>query len=126
MNILLVGKTSSVNTTLKTMLEAKQGWSVRQQSDLDSSGFSGNDLNLMIANLEDFYAPSVDIISHLCECYPGTPLLAIHSYSDQALIQPMLAAGATGYIKSEISEEQLIEAATKVAAHQKHVIADFT
>lgn len=129
MQILLVGKTSSVTTTIQTMLQSTEGWSVQLYSDLANLNKSEEEkavFDLLVANLEDFERTSVKVVSQICTQFPDTPLLVVHSYLNKSFIKPMIAAGATGYIQNDVSDSQLIEAVKKVASGTECIIAEYT
>ncbi|WP_445665189.1 hypothetical protein [Fodinibius sp. AD559] len=129
MQILLVGKASSITTTIQTMLQSVEDWSVRFYSDLNNLSKSKElqaDFDLLVANIEDFDETSTKAVSQICKQFPDTPLLAIHSYLNKTLIKPMIIAGATGYIQNNVSENKLIEAAQKIASGTKCIIAEST
>lgn len=129
MQILLVGKTSSVTTTIQTMLQSIEVWSVRFYSDLTNVSKSKEikaEFDLLVANIEDFSQPSTKVVSQICTQFPDTPLLVVHSYLNKSFIKPMINAGATGYIQSEVSDNQLIEAVQKVASGTECIIAENT
>lgn len=129
MQILLVGKTSSITATIQTMLQSIEDWSVQLYSDLTNQSKSRGvktEFDLLIANLEDFDKTSIKVISRIREQFPDTPLLVVHSYLNKALIKPMISAGATGYIQNEISENTLIEAVQEVASGEQYIIAEST
>lgn len=129
MQILLFGKTSSVTTTIQTMLQSIEGWSVQRYSDLTNLNKPEEEnavFNLLVANLEDFEKTSLKVVSQICTQFPDTPLLVIHSYLDKSLIKPMITAGATGYIHNNVSDHQLINAVQKVASGTECIIAEST
>ncbi|WP_440999746.1 hypothetical protein [Fodinibius sp. SL11] len=129
MQILLVGKTSSITTTIKSMLKSMDNWSVQLHSDLntlDRYEEEKSEFDLLITNLEDFDKASTKIVAQIRTHFPETPLLVIHSYLDNMLIKPIINAGATGYIRNNLSEDQLIEVTQKVASGTKYIIAKTT
>lgn len=129
MDILLLGKKSSITATLQSMLQSIDEWSlvvISNLSTLENPEYSEGDFSLIIANLEEFEASSTTVISQIRQSHPKIPLLAIHSYLNQELIQPMIAAGASGYIKNDVSESVLIEAVRKVASGNQYILAEST
>lgn len=129
MQILLLGRSSSVTKTLQTMLKAIDGWNVHVHSNIKNltpEQGSGAEHTLLLANLEDFNASATKIISQIRNYLPHIPLLVIHSYTNKSLIKPMIKAGATGYVNSDISENILVEAVRQVANSNKYIIADST
>lgn len=129
MRLLLFGQNSSVTRTLKTMLDSVESWSVTKESSLGDSNQFPNDaknFDLLIANLEDFDQPATNVVSKIKEDYPNVPLLVIHSYSNKALIIPLIKAGATGYIHNNLTEAILLEAVQKVKTGTEFIIADST
>ncbi|MDZ7658288.1 hypothetical protein [Fodinibius sp.] len=129
MHILLVGKTSSITTTIQTMLRSIDDWSTQLHSDLnDFTKISQekSDFDLLIANLEDFRRSSTKVISQIRDHFDVTPLLVVHSYHYSALIEPLITAGATGYIQNDMSDSKLIKAVQKVASGTKCIIAEST
>ena len=129
MHILLVGKTSSITTTIHTMLRSDDEWSAQLHSDLDNfSTFNEekSDFDLLIANLEDFRRTSTKVVSQIRSYFPDTPLLVVHSYLNNLLIQPLIEAGATGYINNNVSDSKLIETVQKVASGNECIIVENT
>lgn len=129
MQILLVGETSSITTTIKTILLSIEDWSVQLYSDLDNLGKSKEvqaEFDLLVANIEDFNQTSTKVVSQICDQFPDTPLLVVHSYLNKELIKPMITAGAIGYIRNDVSEDKLIEAIQKVASGTKCIITEST
>jgi len=129
MDILLVGKTSSITTTIQTMLQSIEDWSVWLYSDvttLSKSKEAKTEFDLLVANIEDFNEASTTVVTQICEQFPNTPLLIIHSYHNKKLIKPMITAGATGYLRNDVSENKLVEAVQKVAAGTTCIIAEST
>ena len=129
MRILLVGKTSSITSTIHTMLRSVDEWSTKLHSNLDDfDAINGEraDFDLLITNLEDFRRTSTKAVSQIRSYFPDTPLLVVHSYLNNLLIQPLIAAGATGYINNNVSDSKLIEAVQKVASGNECIIAENT
>lgn len=128
MHILLVGNTSSITTTIKTMLQSIDNSSVQHTdlAKLKKSEQPEAKYDLIVANIEDFDNPSTKVVSKVYTQFPDIPLLVIHSYLNKTLIMPMIKAGATGYIQNNVSESQLIEAVQKVASGTKCIIAETT
>lgn len=130
MELLLLGDNSTITNTIYSMLHSVDNWTVTFGVELTFLSPKAVEqlpnFDLVIANLEDFETSSIPLITEIINYFPDTPLLVIHSYSDNSFIKPMLNAGATGYIKSDISEHQLLTAAQKVARGQQVVIADST
>jgi DNA-binding NarL/FixJ family response regulator len=129
MQILLFGKSSSITTTVQSMLQSINNWSAHLHSDLNklnSIHEEGSEYDLLIANLEDYAQASTKVISQIRDHFPGIPLLVIHSYLNKTLIKPMINAGATGYIRNNLSEDLLVEAVQKVATGTEYIIAKST
>ncbi|MEL7833768.1 hypothetical protein [Fodinibius sp. Rm-B-1B1-1] len=129
MEILLLGKSSTITATVKTMLQSIDDWIVRSNvefSPYPQLSTEPYEYDILIANLEDFNTSPIPLIEEISKQYPQTPLLIIYSYRNKELITPILAAGATGYIQQEMSEEDLFKAVNKVSENQEIVIADFT
>lgn len=129
MHILLLSNTPSITETLQLMLQSIDDWSISVKNnieDLDSKNESTEEYDLLIVNLEDFEVPSTNTISKVRQNYPDLPLLVIHSYINKALIKPLIAAGASGYIQNNISEGMLIKAVRKVASGAQHIVVEST
>jgi DNA-binding NarL/FixJ family response regulator len=129
MQILLVGKRSSITITVQTMLRSIDDWSAQLYSDLDNLDKLNEEnanFDLLIVNLGDFSTASIKAVSQIHEQFPDTPLLVIHSYINKAFIKPILKAGALGYIYDDISEKKLVEAVRKVAQGTECIIAEST
>lgn len=126
MQILLLGKTSSITNTIHMMLRSVDGGSTKLHSNLDDFEIMNEErskFDLLIANLEDFRRTATIAVSQIRSHFPDTPLLAVHSYLNRNLIKPLLNAGATGYIQNNISDSKLIKAVQKVASGTECVIA---
>jgi DNA-binding NarL/FixJ family response regulator len=111
------------------MLRSVDEWSTKLHSDLNdfkTINEEKSDFDLLIANLEDFRRTPTKVISQIRSYFPDTPLLVIHSYLNNLLIKPLIAAGATGYIQNEVSDSKLIEAVQKVASGKECIIAEYT
>lgn len=129
MRLLLFGQNSSVTRTLKTMLDSVESWSITKESSLGGANKPTSDpkkFDLLIANLEDFDQPAINVVSNIKQNYPNAPLLVIHSYLNKALITPLIAAGATGYINNDLTEDILLEAVQKVKTGSEFIVADST
>lgn len=129
MQILLLGVSSTITNTLHSMLQSVNHWVVTEAelnalSNPQSPENSGYDL--LIANLEDFDTSSIALINQISTQFPKTPLLVVHSYSEDNYIQPMLNAGATGYVRAGISEHELFETIKKVGDGQQMIVTDST
>ena len=130
MNILLLGKNSSITDTVKEMLQSIDGWSVSFNVELSpfppSLSSEPSEYDVLVANLEDFNTSPIPFIKEINNRYPKTPLLIIHSYNNKKLIIPMLTAGAMGYIQNEMSEDDLFKAVRNTSKNQEILIADYT
>lgn len=130
MDILLLGKSSTITQTIKAMLQSVEEWTVTSNVELtqypQSKSEEPSKYDVLIANLEDFNTSPIPLIKEIRKHYPDSPLLIIYFYNDKELIVPMLTAGATGYLQHEMSEEDLFKAVSTVSENQEIVIADFT
>lgn len=130
MQILLLGVSSTITDTLHSMLQSVNHWIVKTEAELNSlsnpESPQNSDYDLLIVNLEDFDTSSIPLINQINSQFPKTPLLVVHSYSEDNYIQPMLNAGATGYARVGISEHELLEIIKKVADGQQLIITDST
>jgi DNA-binding NarL/FixJ family response regulator len=74
--------------------------------------------------LMDLRMPGVDGIDatgQVCQLLPGTGVLVLTTYADDATILPALRAGARGYLTKDASAEQIETAIRAVHAGQTHL-----
>lgn len=133
MKIFLLGRDSSVTNTLCDMLGSRQDWDTSIDLSWDDSknknlpeALTSTSYDLLIVNLEDFFSTPVDLVKKIITHLPSVPLLVIHSYNDELLINPLIKAGAKGYLQNGIPEEKLYESVVAVANGQQSVIAEST
>lgn len=118
MEILLLGRDTSVTNTIKDMLKSVEVWSVTRSISIENVAdqTSGEGCyDIIVANLADYAPPPTRIISKILNHFPSTYLLVLYSYSQKLLIQPLLEAGAKGYLQNGIPEDKLFEAVRTVA-----------
>lgn len=128
MQILLVGRDTSVTNTIKQMLESVDQWTVTNRTTWEITeaapspeGAENSYLDIIIANLADFTESSVRIIKEITSYFADVPVLVLYSYDQQAFIDPLIKAGATGYLQNGNSEDDLLEAVKAVAAGEQYV-----
>lgn len=76
--------------------------------------------------LEDYSAPPTRIIQDVRRKTTFAPLLVIHFYQRKLLIDPLLKAGATGYLQNGIPESELFEAVNSVCSGSEVVVTEST
>lgn len=133
MQILLVGKNTSVTDTVSQMLESVEPWSVRRiaswkctEQKQDSELSDSTSLDIIVTNLADFCESSIKIIQNITSCFSSVPLLALYSYNQEAFIKPLINAGATGYLQNGHSEDALLTAVKTVAGGKEYISTENT
>lgn len=133
MHILLLGRSSIVTKTVHRMLVSVEGWKTTFRSswkNLDTKIKEKNTqkplFDILIVNLSDFSDSPVNIIRNLIAQFPSVPLLVLNSYEQQLLINPLIEAGATGYLQTGISENELLTAVEVVAQGEKYFATENT
>lgn len=129
MTIFLLGKNTSITKTIKSMLKSVDNCVISNYSSIDiaiAELSTQRQYDLLIANLEDYSASSTFLIQELIRLFPSVPLLAIHSYANKNLIQPMLKAGATGYLQNGVPENKLYNAVEKVTSGKTTILTEYT
>lgn len=124
MDILLLGRDTSVTNTIKDMLKSVEEWSVTRSFSIEKVADQTSDdgvYDLIVANLADFSPPPTSIINKILNHFSSAYLLVLYSYSQKLLIQPLLEAGANGYLQNGISEDQLLEAVKTVANGNQYI-----
>ena len=130
MDILLLAAETMISHTLQRMLESHSDWTVsrwfnpdieriEQQNKADS--FDG-----IIVNLLDFVNFYISVIHKIRREFPELPLLAVSNYADDLLIEPLLAAGADGYLQLGCSDEDLHSAVESILNRQRCIITENT
>jgi DNA-binding NarL/FixJ family response regulator len=130
MQILLIGRPNSITSTLASMLESHEQWELTiitsAQGTIPSTDSKENYYKLLIANLAGFNQTPNRVVSDLKTCFPSIPLLVLYSYENPLMIQPILNAGADGYLQNGHSEEDVFEAARTVASGNRYIKPNFT
>lgn len=133
MEILLLGRNTTITNTIMTMLTTIKSWSVTQTSIIDSIGdetavetSKEGFYDLIIANLADYSSPPTQITGKLTIHFPSSYLLVLYSYNREFLIKPLLEAGANGYLQNGISDDELLEAVQTVADGNKYIGVEST
>lgn len=129
MDILLLGRDTSITNTILDMLSSVEAWSVTKMFSIDKAAAKTSKekfYDLVVANLTDFKPPPTQIIANITTHFPSSYLLVLYSYSQELLIKPLLEAGADGYLQNGISEDQLLEAAQTVVGGEQYVGVEST
>lgn len=133
MQILLVGKKTSVTDTVSQMLESVEPWSVKRTTSWKfteqkkvSELSDSTTLDIIVANLADFCESSISIIQNITSCFSSVPLLVLYSYNQEGFIKPLIEAGATGYLQNGHSENELLKAVQIVADGNEYITTENT
>lgn len=132
MNLLLLGGNSSTTETVMNMLAAIKGWEIIHQKISGQLHPKNIDilpethLDIIIANLLDLEGSPRKIISMITNRFKEIPLLVLGTYGQTLLIDPLLEAGATGYLQLGSCEEKIRLAVEKVAQHKQYVHTENT
>lgn len=129
MHILLIGKNTTVTKTVEKMLTSTKEWTVTKLSSLNFSNthkVERNTLDIVIANLADFSTPPQKNIQKITDQFLSIPLLVLYSYGRKLLINPLIDAGATGYLQHGISETELHKAVETISNGEKYVGVETT
>lgn len=133
MKILLLGRDSSVTKAVYSLLDTSEEWATSMYSSWDESEtdpllemVKKAQYDLLIINLEDFDSPPTELIQKITNLAPSIPLLVIHSYNNELLIDPLIQAGAIGYLQNGIPEEGLFKSVRTVANGEQSIIAEST
>lgn len=130
MDILLLAAETMVSQTLQRMLKSYKGWSIfrwyQPKIDKLTEYRSPDSLDGIVVNLPDFADFYISVIQIVRKQFPDLPLLALSNYGDDLLIEPLLAAGADGYLQLGCSDEDLRNALEKVLEGESCVITENT
>lgn len=134
MNILLIGRETSITNTIEEILLAQEEWKaikVNATQFPDSCNTRGNSqgkapYEVVIANLIDFSEKPVEATRLVRTIFPLIPLLVMANYKKNNLIQFLIEAGANGYLQLGLSEMKLLDAITHVAQGHTVIHADYT
>ena len=133
MNILLLGTDNSITRTIRDMLKSVNSWVINLITDLTTDRhieIQINDRNtvydIVVANLDGLPESPKTIVDEIANQFPKIPILILYSYSHEFLIDPLLDAGANGYLQVGASETKLFEAVQKVSDGQQHVFTETT
>lgn len=133
MHILLLGRDTSVTETIKKMLSSIEEWSVNTILSPDFtdekqliSDVQKSAVDIIIANLADFPTPPEQIIRYITTHFLKTPVLVLHQYSRNLLVQPLIEAGATGYLQLGLSEDRLQKAVEIISAGSRYIDTETT
>jgi DNA-binding NarL/FixJ family response regulator len=124
MDILLLGRDTSITNTIMEMLSSVEAWSVTQMFSIDKAAAKTSKkgfYDLVVANLTDFSPPPTQIVSKIKIHFPSSNLLVLYSYNQELLIKPLLEAGADGYLQNGISEDELFEAVETVTDGEQFI-----
>lgn len=124
LEILLLGRDTSITNTVKDMLRSVETWSVTKTSSIKNTTKKTSEnsfYDLIVANLADFSPPPTKIIRKIKDHFPSSNLLVLYSYSQKLLIQPLLDAGANGYLQNGLSEDNLFEAVKTIAGGSRYI-----
>lgn len=126
MQILLIGSDTSVTETIDEMLSSITEWTVETLlvSDINFLSDYSTDkktYDTIVASLMDLPAKAIEAIESIESEYPDVPLLVLFHYNRLLLVEPLLDAGATGYLQLGLPETRLHEAVRKVARGERYV-----
>lgn len=128
MNILLVGKNNSITNTLQEMLISVDRWKITHSSAIHrlEEKMANQTIDpllfaLVLLNMSGFSSKPVQLVNQLKHLLAPVPLLVMASYDRRSLIEPLLKAGAQGYLQNGCSDDHLIKAVQTVAAGKQYV-----
>lgn len=130
MDILLLAAETMISNTLLRMLESHSGWNVCRwfypEVDKIHEQTDGRSFDGIVVNLPDFTDFYILVIHKIKREFPDLPLLALSNYADDLLIEPLLAAGADGYLQLGCSDTDLRNAVKSVFNGKPCVITENT
>ena len=120
MHILLLGRDTFITSTIEEMVSYVAAWTLNRNSTCLNLNIQPS-YDVIILNLLDFTLPPPELIRTVQKQLSAVPLLTLHTYKNEPLINPLFEAGATGYLQLGTSEEQVLKAIEKVAAQERHI-----
>jgi len=130
MDILLLAAETMISHTLQRMLESHSDWNVSRWfcPDIDRIGQENkaDSFDGIIVNLPDFVNFYILVIHKIRRQFPDLPLLALSNYSDDFLIEPLLSAGADGYLQLGQSDAALRKAIETILSGEQCIITENT
>lgn len=129
MNLLLVGRDTSVTNTIRDMLSSEEAWSVTKINSVNKSAVDSPEeglYDIIVANLTDFPPPPTLVITKITSYFPSSELLVLYSYDQESLVEPLLQAGADGYLQNGSSDDKLIEAVQTLMNGEQYIGVEST
>lgn len=127
MNILLVGKDTSINKVISDILENQNDINYRYWTPGDIFNKlkkeTAGSIDVLIADLPSFSKSAPTTLQELAGIESVQAVLAIHIYTTSSLVDVLLDAGATGYIAQDTNEEELLKALRTIAEGRRFVAA---
>ncbi|MDR8389621.1 hypothetical protein NC796_00640 [Aliifodinibius sp. S!AR15-10] len=124
MKILLIGEKNELNDTVVDVLSTQPDFSVESCPPSTFPEKLGNgaakDLDILIADLTAFDTKPVETIINLKKLGLDCALLAVHVYTSAHFIEPLLKAGAQGYLPSATTKKEMMEAIEKLSHGDKY------
>lgn len=128
MLLVIIGGNQSVNLAVEEHLSEHFGFDLHiirpdteltetDQKNLNRAGCVIIDLTTSISNSRLF-------IREIQQLSPKSGVIVLHIYRDKALIEPLINAGAKGYLLIDAVNTRLKEAVGKVLSGEKYVVVD--
>ncbi|MEX0609491.1 MAG: hypothetical protein WD016_13270 [Balneolaceae bacterium] len=126
LSIFFIGKLNQTNATISDSLSSGVECNITfiDPAEFNTIPAIKNFRSLAICDLSTIPGNPTDSVRTIREIIADIPLLAMHRYLDMRFIQPVMEAGANGYISSTPAEKDLIEAVQKIAAGQDYIGTD--
>lgn len=129
MDILLLGKYTFITKTIAQMLNSAEGWNLKHRystDGLDAMVDPEFTCDVILLHISDYRTSAEVLIQKVTSQLDSVPLLVLGQYDDDLLIDPLIQAGASGYLQSGSSESQLQKAVKAVASNEQYISTEFT
>lgn len=129
MDILLLGKYTFITQTIAQMLNSAEGWNLKRRystDDLEAVLDHDFDYDIVLLHISDYRTSSELLIKKIISQLDSVPLLVLGQYDDDLLIEPLIKAGASGYLQNGSSEDKLQKAVKAVVSNEQYISTEFT
>ncbi|TYP92155.1 hypothetical protein LX73_2405 [Fodinibius salinus] len=129
MDILLLGKYTFITQTIAQMLNSAEEWNLKRRystDDLDTINDPSFDCDIVLLHISDYRTSSELLIKKVTSQLDSVPLLVLGQYDDDLLIEPLIEAGASGYLQNGSSESKLQKAVKAVVSNEQYISTEFT
>ncbi|MBE0639116.1 MAG: response regulator transcription factor [Bacteroidales bacterium] len=128
MKTIIIGENQSINQAFSELLNSELSccFSFIKPANLYSNGHPAEDFtaDLILIDLSSSISNSRNFLQKIRQMKPLTPIIALHFYTDIALAEELIQAGASAYLLINTSSLELNNAIQHVLEGKKYISKD--